>query len=424
MPLRDHLSVFKQFPFFDIDRDSEENRQERKALAEFNRVYEQALRQHLRAQAALWRQKYPGVLFTPSTLQSYAKIIRQREAHQDPAYMHIPDSQKAPELELKLPKSVLSLGIYGLIRLAFSQDGENFYHYLNQHLNKAIKLQAAQNCFPDLSSAYFYEHLNRLDTPDFEAQLCHKPLPELYTRIVAFLVTKNFKPLDLACTDGYPLDFIASTFIYRLFDIVYPGKIMAAVTGGKPLNAAGVQTLAYAAHYGCYYAANCVVKHTLGLIQRSKTLQEAEQHYQDYFTTHHPIFVQRYQAAGTLLLLLASRGIAQYLRDFPLKDVASNAARELPWVINNYQILLSAQQQEGHCKNALRLCYNSDSCTARLTELFADHDSPPVTSFEGAKQQLRNFNPDYQMVFDQTEQQFTATTAATARHKQQQRFTM
>ena len=67
------------------------------------------------------------------------------------------------------------------------------------------------------STAYFYEFLNRLDDTAFHEQLSQGPqeFPILYATIIESLKKKSINPSQLACTDGHPVEWLGSLYIWE-----------------------------------------------------------------------------------------------------------------------------------------------------------------------------------------------------------------
>lgn len=415
MTLREALAALTQFQFDFLTLST----RERQALAEFNRAHASALRAYQAEQQAQWQEKHPHFTLSssPHFFQHYERIIierdhyetaqRQRWRQAHPNFTpepntfidlsHIGDHRRAPPLAITLPPSILALETHKLIRLAFSKDGELFYHYLNNELNHAAKLHANQQSLHNWSSAFFYDYMNLLSTADFKTQLQENttPLPPLYTRIIQSLTKKHIDAGALICTDGQPLEWLGSLYLFKhlldtkLTNIDIKGQrllIVDAATrdilsqaikpaGGKPhyhlvLTASEHAMLVLAASHGNYEAAEAIAVQTHYKIVHSQHFGEAQLHYQFYRERYQEIFLMKYKAAGALLGVFILQDLLQAAKTHAHDDNACIMAHRVTIPSAMYYLLLSAQRLEKTHKNSLRLSLKEDHTDRRIQQLF------------------------------------------------------
>lgn len=388
MPLRDHLDKLALIPFF-----SALSTKEQKALDEFNQLYlgklNKLLEAKLQQQLSLINKNKPN-FFKSVSLESfretYKRLLVERDDYKQPGsasisqdYTTIPPDKRTPPIEIDLPDSVKDLSASSLIRLAFAPQGYYFYHYLNQYINDAIRIQADQYINPSLSNAEFYRYLNSLDNPEFDqaikldyflSEQGQAELPLLYTRLVKALVKLGGDSRDLACTDGKAVEFLGGRYLQLLLEEYQTGvkqkpeHLTAEIEG---------HLLELAAKHGSYEAAFDLADIYLGKLKECATFTEVKKCYED-FLAYWPDFSNQYKAVGTLFFVIMQRE-AGYLLSHLSLERSSLIDYQYPKKIyrDMHDFLVITQEQACLKKNALRLYNRNDHCDQAITRIFSSN---------------------------------------------------
>lgn len=305
-------------------------------------------------------------------------------------------SHKLRNLPLnQFTESLSHFDAYGLISLAFAPEGKYFYHHLNNLINDTIQERANRSC---QTRADFYHDLNQLDTAEFNLRMDQNTIKAspLYTQLVNNLATFGFNENDLACTDGKPLDFMVSQYLYgvlkknkkKTWDNAQPFDITACDWS----QAEDYHPLQSAAYHGSYEAASLITTLAIQKIQQSQTFSDALHHYNAYAKHVFPVLSQQYKAAGTLLFIHLKRVFAHAMQNQFATQLPQSTRLELNNILqkNICRMLILLEEQEVTHKNALRLYLKNDSCENALADLHMKANSPhPIRTPKQAVQHLR-----------------------------------
>ncbi len=295
MPLRDHdifvnRHLLKAFPQF-----ATATKKQSVALAAFEAARSVAIARSNQTTAQRFGTSSPSAQLITHSSNIYNLHVKTSNIN-----------NPLSELDIVLPKTLLDLEPLEWIRIAFLPGSENFYHYLNQTINNAIKIQADKNTyFPDDTDEEFYAYLNSLDTKELNEALNEGKdhiLSPLYLRLVNFLYENNYPTTTLACTDGKPVNFIAS---------LYLGVLLNKITASDEPNYKQLQELA--AFNGCFITAEKISSHYTQLIKHSVCIKEAQEHYDCYINQYNQNLMDSYYSAGILLAIKLQKQLVFFI---------------------------------------------------------------------------------------------------------------
>lgn len=384
MPSKEHVQLLQRLNTFQLAPS------EQRALDEFNALYKQAL---VADMTSLIRKHNPP----KDVLRHYLRIKVEGEHY--PEYQtarwqwqypscsarsglfQAPSNTRLQALSLGLPPGIAKLTASSLIRLAFSAQGKYLYHYLTHCVNDTLRQRADRSHQPIKA---FYDELNKMESAQRHALLQKKQgeWPAPYVRLAA-VMDKHLAlhENDLACTDGKPLDFIASVYVLKELKAqqknTWAGNINAFKLHACPWTPEQYALLSFAAEHGSYTAAFTITRlfdQSLAHKSAAQALQDYNQFHQQWFS----IFSQQYQAAGSLLFVNVQKVLAHRLEiGLPI------LTEEI------YRTFVLAQQQEASHKNTLRLTLQCDDCQPLVEQLHAHVDSPtPITTIDEALDHL------------------------------------
>lgn len=395
MPIRQQLELLVDMDFFKLTTE------EHQVLQEFNQYFEHYIQELVAKSLATATRLNPLFQVNTDAQNNITAKIRATILKKNFSDFFFELPQKLLEFCEKSPTS--------LIKLAFHPEGDFFYRYLQDILDKEIKqcLDPQENFE---SASELYQQLNTLDRRELLDQIT---LPANYHIFFAAIETVCFS-LDwhismLFCCDGTLLNRLAASFMYsHLIDkqLLIVDQPELAIT---PKTQA---ILECAINHGYYSAAHALIQRLTHTMMSYDSLTESddylEQVHRDYFL---PLLIPGFKSVGYLLFVEMQQALYTKSEQPHHENLPADAVRfrQYQHLLQIYQYLHLARKDEHSCKNIIRLAFERDTVVVRLFQLFPvpnSHWREIKDVMQMFKDKFKCLNPDFAHIerFDHTEQ--------------------